>query len=175
MKFKTILVDPPWRYRNKNTGGSMKSGSAAKYATMSLEELKAFPIHDIRDRDCALFLWVPAPLLPEGLELMQSWKFKYKACIFWEKKFRLGLGFWWRNQVEMCLFGIKGKVPAYRSSLRNIIRSKPRRHSQKPEEFFDLIERDVVGPKIELFARDKREGWYCWGDEVISDIDMGGF
>lgn len=126
MKYKCIVADPPWTYNNKKTGGTMKSGSAAKYPTMTLEEICALPIREIAAKDCCLFLWTTTPLLMEAMEVWKAWGFKYKTKIYWEK----------------------------------------------PEEFFNLIEPIVPGPKIELFARDRRHGWDAWGNEVESDIEL---
>jgi len=84
----------------------------------------------------------------------------------------LGMGFWFRGQVELCLMGIRGNVKAFRCQKPNFIQSKARSHSQKPEEMYQLIEGLGIEPKIELFARRKVEGWDCWGNEVESDIEL---
>lgn len=165
-KYQIIYADPPWSYRNKKTGGSMKSGSAVKYPTMSIEEIKALPVGDISESDCALFLWATVPLLPEALEVMKAWGFKYKTSLFWRKIMSLGMGFWYRGQVEMLLLGIRGKVRAFRIQKANIIQTKTRRHSQKPDEFRALIEATDLSPRIELFARERIFGWDSWGNEI---------
>lgn len=168
--YKTIVADPPWQYRNKNTGGSMISGSNAKYPTLSLEEICNLPIPDISDKNCVLFLWSTTPLNDYAFEVMKAWKFQYKTKIYWRKIMSLGMGFWFRGQVEECLIGIKGNVKAFRCQKPNFIQSKVRNHSQKPEEFFQLIEPEIekynLNPKIELFARESRVGWDSWGNEV---------
>ena len=164
-KYQIIYIDPPYSYRNKNTGGSMKSGSSAKYPTMTINELCSLDIP--ADKDCALFLWATVPLLPEALFLMDHWGFKYKTTLFWRKIMSLGMGFWFRGQVEMLLLGIKGKIKAFRIQKPNIIQSKVGRHSEKPEEFRELIEMTGLNPKIELFARQKTPGW----DSLGYDID----
>ena len=79
----------------------------------------------------------------------------------------LGMGFWFRGQCEICLLGIKGKVKAFRCQKANFIQSKIRKHSQKPEEFFELIDPILPRPAIELFARQEREGWDSWGNEIL--------
>lgn len=165
-KYKIIYADPPWSYDNKKTGGSMKSGAKNKYPTMSLDEIKNLLIEEISDKNCVLFLWATVPLLPEAFEVMNAWKFKYKTSLFWRKIMSLGMGFWFRGQVEILLMGIKGKVKAFRCQKRNFIQSKVRKHSQKPDHFYGLIESLNINPKIELFARNRREGWDCWGNEV---------
>ena len=166
IKFKTIVADPPWRYRNVKTGGSMKSGSAAKYPTLSLEEICALPVKEISDKNSVLCLWVPTPLLDHGFEVMKHWGFHYKTAIYWRKLGRLGMGFWLRGQVEPCLVGVRGRVKAWRLQKPNIIQSHPREHSRKPEEFWELIDPIVIDPKIELFCRGTpRSGWYGWGKD----------
>lgn len=165
-KYKTIVADPPWSYRNKRTGGSMMSGSEAKYPTMSLDEICGLSIKNIADKDCMLFLWCTTPLLPEGLKVLEAWGFNYKTAVYWRKIMSLGLGFWFRGQCELCLLGIKGKVKAFRLQKPNFIQSKVRKHSQKPEEFWQLIEPVVIDPKIELFSREERVGWDALGFDV---------
>lgn len=177
-KYKVILCDPPWSYRNKNTGGSMKSGSSAKYPTMSFEELLniATVIEKISEKDCALFLWTTVPMLQDALLILNGWGFQYKTALFWNKSGRLGIGFWYRGQVEILLLGIKGNVKAFRIQKPNFIQAKVREHSRKPDEFYDLIEATNLNPKIELFARYERIGFDQWGDECqrISGVISNG-
>jgi len=167
--YRAIVADPPWAYRNKKTGGSMRSGSAAKYHTLSIDELKAIPVSDIAVKDSILFLWVTTPLLPDGLDLLRAWGYRYKTAVFWNK-IRYGMGFWFRGQVEPCLIGIRGKVPAFRSSARNLFAEKARQHSEKPDAFWDLIEPCLdeagISPRIEMFARSRRRGWDSFGDQI---------
>jgi len=174
-KYKVIYADPPWSYRNKKTGGSMKSGSSQKYYTMSLEEIKSLPVSTVADKDSVLFLWATVPLLPEALEVLNAWGYHYKTSLFWRKIMSLGMGFWFRGQVEILLMGVKGKVKAFRIQKANIIQAKVSKHSQKPDEFRKLIEETGLDPKIELFARkpEKRlfedssfNGWDCIGKGV---------
>jgi len=171
-KYQIIYADPPWAYRNKRTGGSMNSGSESKYQTMSFEELIALPVRYLCDDKCALFLWATTPLLPEAIKLMGYWGFNYKTAIYWRKIMSLGMGFWFRGQVEVCLLGIRGKVKAFRIQKPNFIQTKVSKHSEKPEEMRQLIEATRLEPRIELFARQKVEGWDCWGNEVESDIEL---
>ena len=167
MKYKTILADPPWQYRNKRTGGSMKSGSAQKYKTMSTEEICNLSlIKEISAKDSILFLWSTIPMLPDAFKVMASWGYQYKTAIIWRKIMSLGMGFWFRGQCEICLMGIKGKIKAFKCQRANFIQSKVRKHSQKPEEFFELIESIIPYPAIELFAREQRENWDAVGDEI---------
>ena len=173
-KYQIICADPPWEYRNKKTGGSMKSGSITKYQTMSLQEICGLSVSTISDKNSVLFLWATVPLLPEALLVMEKWGFKYKTALFWRKIMSLGMGFWYRGQVEILLMGIKGKLKAFRIQKANFVQTKVRKHSQKPDEFYELIEASNLNPKIELFARQKRQGWDVWGNEVESDIQLDG-
>lgn len=141
----------------------MISGASAKYPTMTFAELAVLPIRDIAARDCVIFLWATTPLLPDAISLLREWGFTYKTAIYWRKIMSLGMGFWFRGQVEVCLMGTKGNIKAFRCQRPNFIQSKVRQHSQKPDEFFTLIDDCTPRPRIELFARDKREGWDAMG------------
>ena len=175
-KYNIIYADPPWSYKNKRTGGSFKSGSASKYPTMSLLEICNLPVRKIAAEDSVLFLWATVPLIEEAFIVMKEWGFKYKTMITWRKIMSLGMGFWFRGQCEHLLFGIKGQVKAFRLQEANFIQCKSLRHSQKPDEFRKLIERATLSMpfrnRIELFAREKYQGWDVWGNEVESDIDL---
>ena len=151
----------------------MTSGSASKYQVMELKDICALPIQEIADNDCVLFLWATVPLLPDALSVLLAWGFSYKTAIIWRKIMSLGLGFWFRNQVELCLVDVKGNVKPFRLQRSNFIQTKARKHSQKPDELYEIIEWLPLFPRIELFARNKRDGWDCWGNEVESDIDLG--
>jgi N6-adenosine-specific RNA methylase IME4 len=173
-KYHCIVADPPWQYDNKRTGGSMSSGAIQQYPTMSMEEIRDLPVKSITERDCILFLWVTVPLKIEIARsgIIEKWGFQYKTSLFWRKVSSLGLGFWFRNQVEECWLCTKGNMKAFRSSNQNIFESKIRKHSQKPDEFWELIQPFTPKPGIELFAREKREGWDCWGNEIEGNISF---
>ncbi len=171
-KYQIIYADPPWSYRNKNTGGSMKSGAIAKYPTMTTDEICQLPIRDITAKDSVLFLWATVPLIQDAFKVMEAWGYKYKTMLTWRKIMSLGMGFWFRGQTEHLLLGVKGKVKAFRIQKANFVECKVLKHSQKPQQFRDLIEMTGLNPKIELFARQKTEGWDVWGNEVESDINL---
>ena len=172
-KYQIIYADPPWSYRNRRTGGSMKSGSVSKYETMTLEDICELPVGDICLSNSVLFLWATTPLLPDCLKVLEAWGFHYKTAIYWRKIMSLGMGFWFRGQVELCLMGVRGKLKPFRLQKANFIQSKALRHSEKPEEMRQLIDATgLTGYKIELFARQRVDGWDCWGNEVDSDIEL---
>ena len=172
-KYQVIYADPPWRYRNVNTGGSMNSGSAAKYATLSIDEICSLKVKEICDTKCVLFLWATVPLLPDALKVLDAWGFEYKTMLTWRKVLSHGMGFWFRGQTEHLLLGIKGDVKAFHSQKPNFIQSSVLhlQHSEKPAKFRGLVSEVTRGlsPKIELFARQRIEGWDCWGLEIPTD------
>ena len=159
VKYNTIEMDPPWPYRDKNIGWRGEEGAALKYPLMSLEELKALPISNVSNKDSVLFLWVTIPFLPQGPKVLECYGYSYKTSIIWRKIMSHGMGWWFRGQCEICLVGIKGKVKAFHAQKSNFIQTKVRKHSQKPEEFYELIEPFCGIPRLELFASTKRDGW----------------
>jgi len=165
-KYRIIYADPPWSYKNKRTGGSMKSGASSKYPTMSVDDICDLPVKDIAHENSVLFLWATVPLLPEALNVMAVWGFKYKTMLTWRKIMSLGMGFWFRGQTEHLLLGVRGKVKAFRIQKANFVQCKAGTHSTKPVEFRTLIELVDLKPRIELFARKKTRGWDVWGNEV---------
>ena len=166
-KYKVIYADPPYTFRNERTGGSMSSGSASQYPVMALDDLRSLPVSSVADRDSVCFLWSPVPLLPDCLSLLAAWGYRYKTSLFWHKVTRLGMGYWFRGQVEMCLLGVRGKVKAFRIQKPNFVQSEVRDHSRKPDEVRDLIDATGLSPRLELFARERVLGW----DAVGYDVD----
>jgi len=170
-KYKLIYADPPWTYENKRLGRELNAGAAAHYDTMSLDELKALPIEQIKDKDCVIFLWCVVPQLPEAFELLKAWGFKYKTMLTWHKlpgnRTQAGLGYWFRGYTEHILFGIRGDVRAFKCQKHNIITQANLGHSKKPHAFRQLIEyaTNNLKPRIELFARTKVHGWDVWGND----------
>lgn len=179
-KYRTILADPPWQFQNRTGKMAPEHKRLNRYSTMTLNDIKQLPISQIADEKSHLYLWVPNALLPEGLEVMQSWGFKYKTNIIWEKIRKdgfpdgRGVGFYFRNVTEILLFGIRGTnnrtEQAGRSQV-NIIRSMKREHSRKPDEVYTLIESCSVGPYLELFARGNRQNWTMWGNQASEDYE----
>ncbi len=175
-KYNIIYADPPWKFRNEKTGGSHKSGAGQKYPVMDLKKIKALPVPEICRPDAVLFLWVPVAIAGWGLEVMDAWKFKYKTKLFWIKTDRLGLGFWFRNQVEELLFGIRGRVPAFRTRIKNYVAAPVLKHSEKPPVFRFIIKEatEKIKPryKLEMFARTRSIGWDVYGDQVKGSIKL---
>lgn len=191
-KYRVLVSDSPWSYTDHNTGGSFKSGSGQHYTTMKPETIAKMRVQDIMQDNSVCFLWITVPLLPHGLDVLRAWGFTYKTSIFWYKvdpetrTGRLGLGRYFRGMIEVCLVGIRGDIKPFACQSQNIIIEKPRKHSQKPEGFWTLIERALSDinphrdlgfvnhqfvdtnpePRIELFCRGTpRNGWDGWGNE----------
>ena len=173
-KFATVLADPPWRFQNKTGKVAPEHKRLARYPTLTLAEIEDVPVEDVVEETAHLYLWVPNALLPEGLQVMQSWGFQYKTNLIWYKvrqdggPDRRGVGFYFRNVTEMLLFGVRGKharTLAPGRSQENIILSRKREHSRKPDEQYPLIEAYSPGPFLELFARGARQGWFTWGNQ----------
>lgn len=181
-KYKVIYADPPWDYNDKKTGGSFSSGASQQYLTMSLDKIKKLPIHDITNKDCALFLWATVPLNPEAHIVLNAWGFTYKTKLIWNKQ-RIGLGHWFRVMNEELFVGIKGDVKAFNSQLPNLISRPIQKHSKKPHRFREIIEGVTVGlePKIELFARTRIYGWDTLGNEpelnqpTLDEVNLDSF
>ena len=149
----------------------MKSGAEQQYATMTVDEICKLPVRDIADKNSVLFLWVTVPMLREGLQVMDAWGYHYKTALSWRKE-SFGLGYWFRGQMEHLLFGVRGKVKAFRMQECNFHQSKAGKHSAKPAHFREMIERTATKGElkgwVELFARgDAVPGWKNWGLEAI--------
>ena len=171
--FQTVLADPPWRFANRTGKVAPEHRRLGRYGTMGLDEIRALPVGDVTASNAHLYLWVPNALLPDGLAVMEAWGFRYVSNIIWAKRRKdggpdgRGVGFYFRNVTEPILFGVKGSMRtlAPARSTVNMIETRKREHSRKPDEQYDLIEACSPGPYLELFARYAREGWSAWGNE----------
>ena len=171
-KYNIIYADPPWSYRDKALAGNR--GAGCKYTTQSTEWLNSLPVKDIADDNCVLFIWVTMPKLNECFELIKQWGFEYKTSAFtWVKKNKkanswfMGMGGWTRANSEICLLATKGKPKRVSASVHSVVDTSIERHSKKPDCVRERIVK-LMGnlPRIELFARQRVEGWDCWGNEV---------
>ena len=170
-KYNIILCDPPWSYNDKALAGNR--GACCNYTVMNIDDIKYLPIHEIADKNCLLFLWITMPKLNEVFDVIKAWGFEYKTVAFtWVKKYKngdnfMGMGRWTRANAELCLLCTKGKPKRIRASVRQIIESVPEKHSKKPDIVRDkIIELCGDLPRIELFARQRAEGWDSWGNEI---------
>jgi N6-adenosine-specific RNA methylase IME4 len=162
-KFNVILADPPWRYQFVETESRAIENH---YPSMELEEIKALRIPS--DTDSVLYLWATAPKLEEALQVLNAWGFTYKTCAVWDKE-RKGMGYWFRIQHELLLVGVKGNfaTPEPENRFDSIFRSPREEHSKKPEIVYEMIEQMFPTAKyLEVFARNIREGWASWGNQI---------
>lgn len=186
-KYHTIVADPPWKVSagraiglyqpspdGQKFGVVSNSSRALSYPTMSVDEVSALPVADIAYPDAHLYLWTINKYLHEAFHVMRAWGFTYSTTLIWAKNpMGGGLGGCYGLSTEFCLFGRRGTLPATSRVSGSWFnwkrpydeRGKPR-HSAKPAEFFRMVETVSPGPRIELFARELREGWTVWGNEV---------
>lgn len=165
--YSIILADPPWP--SVSTGP--RGNAADNYPLMTLDEICRVPIPAAKD--CALFLWVRSPALPEAFTVMTAWGFRYVTVAFvWQKvstrgEPMWGIGLYTRPSVELCLLGMRGKLEVKGHDVGQVIRARRGQHSRKPDEQYDLIER-LFGdlPRLEMFARRAIVGWESWGNQV---------
>ena len=172
-KYNIIYADPPWSFKTYSKKGNKKS-PLRYYNTMTKAEIDSLPVKDIAEKDCVLFLWVTYPKLLECITTIKEWGFTYKTCAFsWVKRnkksdgFFTGLGYWTRANNEICLLATKGKPKRISKSVRQIVDTPLEKHSKKPDCVRERIV-ELCGdlPRIELFARQKTDGWDVWGNEV---------
>ena len=171
-KYQIIYADPPWD-SNSQFGRDKRKGNEQHYPLMTLTDIRRLPIRTISADDCVLFLWVVDTQLFDAKEVIECWGFQYKTVAFtWVKetstgKDHFGVGMWTRKNPEMCLLATKGKPKRLNAGIRQLQRCKVREHSRKPDEIREEIVKlcgDI--PRIELFARQRANGWDAWGNEV---------
>lgn len=178
-RYSIIYADPPWSY--PKTGGTTSSRGMAKqhYQTMPLEEICALPVGEIAAENCALFLWATFPQISQALAAIEAWGFTYFGAAFvWVKrnaktgKDSFGMGYWTRANPEVCLLAFRGRMKPMRHDIRQLVYAPAGRHSEKPPEIRDQIV-SLCGdlPRIELFARERAEGWDAWGSELPDSQD----
>jgi N6-adenosine-specific RNA methylase IME4 len=179
-RYSTILADPPWQFQNRTGKMAPEHKRLLRYPTMELKEIMELPVSKLAAARSHLYLWVPNALLQDGLKVMEAWGFTYKTNIVWYKIRKdggpdgRGVGFYFRNVTELLLFGLRGSMRTLQPGRTqvNIVPTRKREHSRKPDELYDLIERCSPGPYVELFARFRREGWDQWGNE---DVEQNSF
>lgn len=180
-KYNIIYADPPWSYNVPSKKGTSRGVAERYYETMKLEDIKNLPVGELAD-NAVLFLWATYPNLPQALEVIKAWGYTYKTVAFtWVKIYKhtrnpvIGCGYWVRANAEICLLATKGKnyPRKIHNGVQQIILEPQRKHSQKPDTARERIIQ-LLGdlPRIELFARQKTEGWDVWGNEVESSIEL---
>jgi N6-adenosine-specific RNA methylase IME4 len=180
--FGTVLADPPWRFQNRTGKVAPEHRRLSRYDTMTAKEIAALPVAEITAARSHLYLWVPNALLAEGLMVLEEWGFTYKANLVWHKVRKdggsdgRGVGFYFRNVTELLLFGIRGgmRTLAPGRTQVNLLASRKREHSRKPDEQYAVIESCSPGPYLELFARYPRADWSAWGHEAGAGVTPRG-
>ena len=194
--FATVVADPPWDYSGKLSGGGTSGfspvhpsrggsrGAANHYSTLTLEQIKALPVEAVVAEKAHLYLWTTSSFVVEAHELAEAWGFAPKVLIPWIKTksnsrsavvqsggdlysaVRMGMGVYIRHCSEFVLFCVRGKAPTLNHSVLGVIFAPLGKHSEKPQQLYDMIESLSVAPRLELFARVARSGYAVWGDEV---------
>jgi N6-adenosine-specific RNA methylase IME4 len=174
-RFATILADPPWRFTNRTGKMAPEHRRLSRYETMTLDDICALPVEGIAAPTAHLYLWTPNALLPDALKVMEAWGFEYKSNIVWHKVRKdggsdgRGVGFYFRNVTEIILFGVRGKNARTQAPGRrqvNMLETRKREHSRKPDEQYSIIESCSPAPYLELFARGERRRWSVWGRQA---------
>lgn len=179
-RFGTVLADPPWRFTNRTGKMAPEHKRLSRYATMTLEQILELPVPQIVLPQSHLYLWVPNALIKEGLEVMSRWGFTYKTNLVWYKRRKdggpdgRGVGFYFRNVTELILFGVRGRLRTRAAGRRqvNLMSSRKREHSRKPDEQYPIIESCSPGPYLEMFARHPQPLWTAWGNEAPPPIQL---
>lgn len=175
--YATILADPPWQFQNRTGKMAPEHKRLLRYPTLELEEILELPVRQVAAARSHLYLWVPNALLAHGLEVMRAWGFTYKCNLVWYKIRKdggpdgRGVGFYFRNVTELVLFGVRGSMRTLKAGRTqvNLLATRKREHSRKPDEIYEIIEGCSPGPYLELFARFPKKGWSQWGNEDVEE------
>jgi N6-adenosine-specific RNA methylase IME4 len=185
-KYQIIYADPPWKYDDSRdyptkNNPSGAGGASKHYVTMEIDDIKSLPVKEIVDENCMLFLWTTSPFMKKAIEVIEAWGFEFITIPFvWIKREndtseprKDGIGSYTLNNAEYVLLGRKGKYWRNSTLVKQIILAPKGEHSRKPLETRNRIVQ-LLGdlPRIELFAREKTEGWDVWGLEAPKDTQM---
>jgi N6-adenosine-specific RNA methylase IME4 len=192
-KYNVLYVDPPWKtkagrkledYSIDANGKQIFAGDNTKarelaYPSMSVAEIKKLNVAGVSEDNAHLYMWVTNQYLMEAGEVIKAWGFKYSTTLVWAKNmFGGGLGGTFKINTEYLIFATKGKLPTLKSIKgtwfnikRQYVNGAPK-HSKKPDFFYELIETVSPGTRLEMFAREKRDGWDIWGNELKNDIEL---
>ncbi len=199
-RYRAIYADPPWHFRARTAlqtaNWTSRRDVERHYPTMSLRDIRDLPVRELASPEgCHLFLWITGPMIVQGahLEVMDAWGFRpssiaftwlklarridsrqFRMFAFGEEDMHVGLGLTTRKNTEFCLLGRRGNASRRGKDVREVLLSPVREHSRKPDAAYERIERYCDGPYCELFAREARSGWDCWGDELPGGVVLGG-
>jgi N6-adenosine-specific RNA methylase IME4 len=168
--YDLVMVDPPWTFALYSEKGEEKSAQA-QYGCMTLEQIQRLPIAGLGKPDSLCWLWATNPMLPQGIETLRAWGYRFVTAGTWAKmtkngKQAFGTGFVFRCASEQILIGAKGK-PKTTRSVRSLIMGPVREHSRKPDEAYVEAERLMPNARrADVFSRERRPGWESWGTEI---------
>lgn len=160
--YRVITVDPPWQYEKRVEDATHRA--ALTYPDMTTDEICALPVGDRAHEDCILWLWTTNAHMRDAFKVMDAWGFQQKTILTWAKD-RMGTGDWLRGKTEHCLMGVRGRPLVQLTNQTTLLAGDVREHSRKPESFYEMVDGLCPGSKLELFAREAREGWHIWGGE----------
>ena len=161
--YRVIVIDPTWQYNARAEDATHRAGNP--YPDMALDDIKALPVAELAHEDCIVWLWTTNAFLKEAFECLKSWGFENKTVLTWVKP-QMGLGDWLRGKTEHCLMAVRGKPVVVLTNQTTALAAETREHSRKPDEFYAMVDTLCPGNKLEMFARELREGWRAWGAEV---------
>ena len=171
-QYKVIYADPPWYFKSYSEKGEGRNATK-HYKCAGISDIISLPVSNLAEGNSTLIMWVTDPFLQQAFKVIEAWGFTYKTVAFtWVKQnkknndYFKGLGYWTRANPEMALLATKGKPHRISSNVDQLVVSKRREHSRKPDEIYGRIESLLEGPYIELFARNQQPGWDNWGNEV---------
>ena len=163
-KYRVIYADPPWAYGN--TMPEYMGVQDDHYDTLTVAQICNLPIKDMAQDDAVLFLWATAPILEEAFEVVNAWGFQYKTCFIWDKVKHV-MGHYNSVRHEFLLVCLRGSCqPDVQKLFDSVYVEERTEHSRKPAYFREVI--DTIyseGERIELFARERTDGWDAWGNE----------
>lgn len=167
-KYSVIYADPPWQYNNSGFDESASSHYPTEETTkiINLEDISGKPVTKLTTNDSVLFLWTTNPFLMEGLEVVRSWGFKYKTNFVWIKNKGPSIGWFNMGRHELVLIGVEKDNRHPAEKYNSWFEAEVTKHSKKPDIVYEMIETMYAGPYIELFARNTRQGWDSWGNEI---------
>ena len=168
-RYRTLVADPPWRYDSKLEG----LRGATNYPTMTLPELLTMPVGLWTEGNAHLYLWTTAAFMQDAHQIAKAWGFEVKNILTWvkgrnEHEVRMGVGFYYRHASEFVLFAVRGSLSVWQHDQPDVFFAPRRGHSEKPDAFYDMVERMSPGPYLDVFARKQRFNWDTWGNEAFT-------
>lgn len=180
VKYRTIVVDPPWSYTNKwnrkedwasKSGRMFKigtdRGAATQYPCLTWREIALITVGQWAEDDAHLYLWTTNAFMVEAHSIAKAWGFAPKTILTWCKP-QIGMGSYYRNTTEHALFCVRGRLTCQRKDVPTHFTADRKRHSEKPAAFYDIVESMSPGPYLDVFARKLRFNWTAWGNEVYN-------